>query len=64
MALIGVLKSLDVDNLSDTEKVALKKALQDHKKTLKSVSKLVDGHLKRLAKKKKKKKTGKAAKRR
>ncbi|MGA7803317.1 hypothetical protein [Bradyrhizobium sp.] len=55
MALIGVLKSLDVDNLSDAEKTELKKSLQEHKKHLQNVSKVVDQHLKKLSAKKKRK---------
>jgi hypothetical protein len=61
MGLIGVLKSLNFDNLSDAEKAALKKKLQDHKKQLTDAANVVDRHIKKLAKKKKKK--GKVAKR-
>jgi hypothetical protein len=56
MGLLGVLGSLNVDNLSDAEKKKLKGALQEHKKTLTKVGRLVDGHLRKLSKKKKKKK--------
>ncbi len=49
MALIGVLKSLNVDNLSDAEKADMKKKLMAHKKELKNVSKIVDQHLKKLS---------------
>ena len=55
MALIGVLKSLNVDNLSDAEKKDLKKRLQKHKKELSDTAKIVDRHLKNLAAKKKRK---------
>ncbi len=55
MALIGVLKSLNVDNLSDAEKADMKKKLMAHKKELKNVSKIVDQHLKKLSAKKKRK---------
>jgi hypothetical protein len=55
MALIGVLKSLNVDNLSNAEKADLKKKLVAHKKELESASKVIDGHLKKLAGKKKRK---------
>jgi len=55
MALIGVLKSLNVDNLSDAEKADLKRKLQKHKKELNDTAKVVDQHLKKLAKKKKRK---------
>ena len=55
MALIGVLKSFDVQNLSDEEKAELKKSLQEHKKHLQNVSKVVDQHLKKLSAKKKRK---------
>jgi hypothetical protein len=55
MALIGVLKSLNVDNLSDSEKAELKKKLLVHKKELKDTSKVIDGHLKKLTAKKKRK---------
>jgi hypothetical protein len=54
MALIGVLKGLNVDNLSDKEKAHLKKKLQEHKKDLKGASAEVDRHLKTLSKKKRK----------
>jgi ABC-type phosphate transport system auxiliary subunit len=67
MGLLGVLSSLKVDNLSDKEKRALKKALDKHKTTLGKVTKLVDGHLKtlddhlkKLATKKKKKKVARS----
>jgi hypothetical protein len=63
MALIGVLKSLNFDNLSDAEKADLKKKLQAHKKELKDAAGVVDRHLKKLSAKKKRKvakrKTGK-----
>jgi hypothetical protein len=62
MALIGVLKSLNFDNLSDAEKADLKKKLQAHKKELKDASAVVDRHLKKLSTKSTKKKR-KAAKR-
>jgi hypothetical protein len=55
MALIGVLKSFDVQNLSNEERAELKKSLQAHKKHLKDVSKVVDQHLKKLSAKKKRK---------
>jgi hypothetical protein len=55
MALIGVLKSLNFDNLSDEEKADLKDKLQKHRKELKDTSALVDKHLKTLSKKKKRK---------
>jgi hypothetical protein len=53
MALIGVLKSLNVDHLSDAEKADLKIKLQKHKKELNDAAKVVDQHLKKLSKKKK-----------
>jgi hypothetical protein len=56
MALIGVLRDLNVDNLSDAEKAELKRKLLAHKKELKNTSKIIDGHLKKLAAKKKKRK--------
>ena len=56
MGLIGVLKSLNVDNLSTAEKAELKKKLLAHKKELQNTFKVVDGHLKKLAAKKKKRK--------
>ena len=59
MALIGVLKSLNVDNLSDAERAELKKRLLAHKKELKNTSKVIDAHLKKLAAKKKKRKAKK-----
>jgi hypothetical protein len=55
MGLIGVLNSLNFENLSDAEKAKLKKKLQDHKKQLVEAANLVDRHLKKLAKKKKRK---------
>jgi hypothetical protein len=55
MGLIGVLKSLNVENLSDAEKADLKKKLLAHKKELKNQSKVIDGHLKKLAARKKRK---------
>jgi seryl-tRNA(Sec) selenium transferase len=55
MALIGVLKSLNFDNLSDAEKADLKKKLQAHKKELKDAASVVDRHLKKLSAKKKRK---------
>ena len=55
MAIIGVLKSLNVANLSDAERADLKKKLLAHKKELKNASKVVDGHLKKLTAKKKRK---------
>ena len=55
MALIGVLKSLNVDNLSNAEKADLKRNLLAHKKELANASKVIDGHLKKLAAKKKRK---------
>ncbi len=55
MALIGVLKSLNVDSLSDSEKADMKKKLMAHKKELKNISKIVDQHLKKLSTKKKRK---------
>ena len=55
MALIGVLKSLNVDNLSNAEKAELKKKLLAHKKELKNASKVIDDHLKKLTAKKKRK---------
>lgn len=55
MALIGVLKGLNFDNLSDKEKADLKAKLQKHKKDLKGASAAVDKHLKTLSKKKKRK---------
>jgi hypothetical protein len=55
MALIGVLKSLNVDNLSTAEKAELKKKLLAHKKELNNASKVLDGHLKKLTAKKKRK---------
>ena len=55
MALIGVLKSLNVDNLSNAEKAELKKKLLAHKKELKNASKVIDEHLKKLTAKKKRK---------
>lgn len=55
MALIGVLKSLNFDNLTAADKADLKKKLQAHKKELHTAAKHVDRHLKALATKKKKK---------
>jgi hypothetical protein len=55
MALIGVLKSLNLDNMSDAERADLKKKLLAHKKELKDTSKIVDAHLKKLTAKKKRK---------
>ena len=55
MALIGVLKGLNFDNLSDAEKADLKKKLLEHKEVLKNASSEVDRHLKKLSTKKKKK---------
>jgi hypothetical protein len=55
MALIGVLRSLNVDNLSTAEKAELKKKLLAHKKELNNASKVLDGHLKKLTAKKKRK---------
>jgi hypothetical protein len=55
MALIGVLKGLNFDNLSDTEKAHLKAKLLAHKKDLKGASAEVNRHLKTLSKKKKRK---------
>jgi hypothetical protein len=55
MALIGVLKSLNVDNLSNAEKAELKKKLLAHKKELKNASKVIDEHLKKMTAKKKRK---------
>ena len=55
MGLIGVLKSLNVDNLSDAEKAEMKKKLLAHKKELKETAKVVDQHLKKLSAKKKRK---------
>jgi hypothetical protein len=55
MALIGVLKSLNVDNLSDAEKADMKRKLLAHKKELQNASKVIDGHLKKLTAKKKRK---------
>jgi hypothetical protein len=55
MALIGVLKSLNVDNMSDAERADLKKKLLVHKKELQNASKVIDGHLKKLTAKKKRK---------
>jgi hypothetical protein len=55
MALIGVLKSLNFDNLSNAEKADLKRKLQAHKKELKNASAEVDRHLKKLSTKKKRK---------
>jgi hypothetical protein len=55
MGLIGVLKSLNVDNLSNAEKADLKKKLLAHKKELRNATKVVDGHLKKLTAKKKRK---------
>jgi hypothetical protein len=60
MGLIGVLKSLNFDNLSEADKTALKKKLQDHKKQLTDAANMVDRHIKKLSKtKKKKSKAGK-----
>jgi hypothetical protein len=59
MGLIGVLKSLNVENMSDAEKADMKKKLLAHKQELKNTSKLIDGHLKKLTAKKKKKKAKK-----
>jgi hypothetical protein len=59
MAFTGVLRSLNVDNLSDAEKAELKKRLLAHKKELKNTSKIIDTHLKKLAAKKKKRKAKK-----
>jgi hypothetical protein len=56
MGLIGVLKSLNVDNLSTAEKADMKRKLLAHKKELQAASKVVEGHLKKLAAKKKKRK--------
>jgi hypothetical protein len=53
---VTFLKGLNVDNLSTTEKARLKKSLLDHKKALNRTSKIIDGHLKKLASKKKKRK--------
>jgi hypothetical protein len=55
MALIGVLKGLNFENLSDAEKAHLKAKLVAHKKDLKSASAEVNRHLKTLSKKKKRK---------
>ena len=55
MGLIGVLKSLNFDNLSEADKTALKKKLQDHKKQLTDAANMVDRHIKKLSKTKKKK---------
>jgi hypothetical protein len=55
MALIGVLKGLNFDNLSDAEKAKLKARLLAHKKELKGAGAVVDKHLKTLSKKKKRK---------
>jgi hypothetical protein len=59
MALIGVLKSLNFDNLSDAEKAKLKAKLVKHQKALKFASGEVDRHLKTLSKQKKKRKAKK-----
>jgi hypothetical protein len=55
MALIGVLKGLNFDNLTDAEKAKLKASLVAHQKELKGASAVVDRHLKTLSKKKKRK---------
>jgi hypothetical protein len=55
MALIGVLKGLNFDNLSDAEKASLKASLVAHQKELKGAAAVVDRHLKTLSKKKKRK---------
>jgi hypothetical protein len=59
MALIGVLKTLNLENMSDSEKAELKSKLVAHKNELKNTSKIIDGHLKKLTVKKKKKKKAK-----
>jgi len=59
MALIGVLKTLNLENMSDAEKAELKSKLLAHKNDLKNTSKIIDGHLKKLSAKKKKKKKAK-----
>jgi hypothetical protein len=59
MALIGVLKSLNVESMSDSEKAEMKSRLLEHQKELKNTSKVIDAHLKKLSAKKKKKKTKK-----
>jgi hypothetical protein len=59
MALIGVLKTLNLENMSDSEKAELKSKLLAHKNELKNTSKIIDGHLKKLTAKKKKKKAKK-----
>jgi hypothetical protein len=50
------LKDLDVASLSNSQKAKLKKSLLAHKKSLNNTSKIIDGHLKTLAAKKKKRK--------
>jgi hypothetical protein len=57
MALIGVLKGLNFDNLSAAEKAKLKASLVAHQKELKGARAVVDKHLKTLSKNKKKKKS-------
>ena len=59
MALIGVLKSLNYDNLSDAEKAKLKAKLVKHQKALKVATVEVERHLKTLSKQKKKRKAKK-----
>jgi len=53
--LIRVLKSLNIENLTDAEKADLRQKLRHHRKELKMVDKIVDRHLKKLATKKKRK---------
>jgi hypothetical protein len=55
MALIGVLKGLNFDNLSEAEKAKLKASLAAHQKELKGAAAVVNRHLKTLSKKKKRK---------
>jgi hypothetical protein len=55
MALIGVLKGLNFENLSEAEKAKLKASLAAHQKELKGASAVVNRHLKALSKKKKRK---------
>jgi hypothetical protein len=55
MGLLGVLKSLNFENLSDAEKAHMKRQLLAHKKQLTTVTKVVDRQLKKLAKAKKRK---------
>lgn len=50
--LIGVLESLDVRNLSLAEKADLKRKLGLHKKQMAAAVTVIDGHLKKLARKK------------